>query len=59
MPLCPHTCLLYAIYWLILADNPQINGFLSARVNNLRYCFNLVMPAVISFPEGAGVPSQR
>ena len=59
MPLWLHTCLLYAIYWLILADNPQINGFLSARVNNLRYCFNLVMPAVISFPEGAGVPSRR
>ena len=52
MPLCPHICLLYAICWLILADNPEENGFLSARLNNVRYCFNLFIHVVPSFPGG-------
>ena len=52
MPLCPHICLLYAICWLILADNPEENGFLSARLNNVRYCFNLFIHVFPSFPGG-------
>ena len=52
MPLCPHICLLYAICWLILADNPEENGFLSARLNSVRYCFNLFIPVVPSFSGG-------